>query len=61
MTQRSIDRIAAATGRTREESLADLLASAEQARLIPAEEVAEAVLRLLRPEADEVTGAAIGV
>jgi NAD(P)-dependent dehydrogenase (short-subunit alcohol dehydrogenase family) len=61
MTQRSIDRIAAATGRTREEALADLLASGEQSRLIPAEEVAEAVLRLLRPEADEVTGAAIGV
>lgn len=61
MTQRSIDRIAAATGRTREEALADLLASAEQSRLIPAEEVAEAVVRLLRPEADEVTGASIGV
>jgi NAD(P)-dependent dehydrogenase (short-subunit alcohol dehydrogenase family) len=61
MTQRTIDRIVATTGRSREQAVADVLASGGQTRLIPPEEVADAILRLLRPEADEVTGAAVGV
>ena len=44
MTAETVDRIVAKTGRTREEALAAALASAGQTRLIPAEEVAAAVV-----------------
>lgn len=46
MTTETVDRIVAKTGRTREEALAAALASEGQARLIPAEEVAAAVVSL---------------
>ena len=46
MTTETLDRIVARTGRTREDALAAALASAGQTRLIPAEEVAAAVLLL---------------
>ncbi|HUF36815.1 MAG TPA: SDR family NAD(P)-dependent oxidoreductase [Gemmatimonadales bacterium] len=46
MTAETVSRIAAKTGRTRNEALAAALASAGQTRLIPAEEVAAAVVSL---------------
>ncbi len=46
MTTQTVARIVAKTGRTREEALAAALASAGQARLISAEEVAAAVVSL---------------
>jgi NAD(P)-dependent dehydrogenase (short-subunit alcohol dehydrogenase family) len=61
MTQRTIQRIVATTGRPPEQALADVLASGGQSRLIAPEDVAAAILRLLRPEADDVTGAAVGI
>jgi NAD(P)-dependent dehydrogenase (short-subunit alcohol dehydrogenase family)/enamine deaminase RidA (YjgF/YER057c/UK114 family) len=46
MTTETVDRIAAKTGRTREDALAAALASEGQARLISPEEVASAVVSL---------------
>jgi NAD(P)-dependent dehydrogenase (short-subunit alcohol dehydrogenase family) len=46
MTAETVGRIVAKNGRTREDALAAALASAGQARLIPAEEVAAAVVSL---------------
>jgi NAD(P)-dependent dehydrogenase (short-subunit alcohol dehydrogenase family)/enamine deaminase RidA (YjgF/YER057c/UK114 family) len=46
MTAETVARIVAKTGRTREDALAAVLASAGQTRLIPAEEVAAAVVAL---------------
>ncbi len=46
MTEQTVARIVAKTGRTREEALSAALASAGQSRLIPAEEVAAAVVAL---------------
>jgi NAD(P)-dependent dehydrogenase (short-subunit alcohol dehydrogenase family)/enamine deaminase RidA (YjgF/YER057c/UK114 family) len=46
MTEESVARIVARTGRTRDEALAAALASAGQTRLIPAAEVAAAVVAL---------------
>jgi NAD(P)-dependent dehydrogenase (short-subunit alcohol dehydrogenase family)/enamine deaminase RidA (YjgF/YER057c/UK114 family) len=46
MTNETVDRIVAKTGRTREEALAAALASAGQTRLISAEEVAVVVVSL---------------
>jgi NAD(P)-dependent dehydrogenase (short-subunit alcohol dehydrogenase family) len=61
MTERSIDKIVAATGRTRDGALADLLASAGQAELIPPDEVAAAIVSLCRDEASDVTGTAVAL
>jgi NAD(P)-dependent dehydrogenase (short-subunit alcohol dehydrogenase family) len=61
MTARSIDRIVAATGRTRQAALADLLASGGQERLLAPEEVADAIVRLVSDDAADVTGNAIPV
>jgi NAD(P)-dependent dehydrogenase (short-subunit alcohol dehydrogenase family)/enamine deaminase RidA (YjgF/YER057c/UK114 family) len=47
MTTETVNRIVAKTGRTREEALAAALASVGQTRLIPAEEVAAAVMSLV--------------
>jgi NAD(P)-dependent dehydrogenase (short-subunit alcohol dehydrogenase family)/enamine deaminase RidA (YjgF/YER057c/UK114 family) len=47
MTKETVDRIVAKTGRTPEDALAAALASAGQTRLIPAEEVAAAVVSLV--------------
>jgi NAD(P)-dependent dehydrogenase (short-subunit alcohol dehydrogenase family) len=46
MTVETVDRIVAKTGRTREQALEAALASTGQSRLIPAEEVAAAVVAL---------------
>jgi NAD(P)-dependent dehydrogenase (short-subunit alcohol dehydrogenase family) len=61
MTARTVDRIVAATGRTREQALADVLESGEQDHLIPPDEVAAAIVALCRDEAGDVTGSAVGV
>lgn len=47
MTERTVAKIMATTGRTREQAVADVLATDNQARLIHPDEVAEAVLDLL--------------
>lgn len=47
MTDRTLEKVMAATGRTREAALADVLASGGQARLLAPDEVAAVVLDLL--------------
>ena len=60
MTVESVNRIAAKTGRTREEALAAALASAGQSRLITADEVAAAVVAVaLGAEAAPPNGLAL--
>jgi NAD(P)-dependent dehydrogenase (short-subunit alcohol dehydrogenase family)/enamine deaminase RidA (YjgF/YER057c/UK114 family) len=54
MTAETLARIVAKTGRTREEALAAALASAGQTRLIPAEEVAAAVVSLATSSGTQV-------
>jgi NAD(P)-dependent dehydrogenase (short-subunit alcohol dehydrogenase family) len=61
MTQRTLAKVVAATGRTKEQALADLLKSAGQDALIPPDEVAAAVAALCRDEASDVTGSTVGV
>jgi enamine deaminase RidA (YjgF/YER057c/UK114 family) len=51
MTVETVDRIVAKTGRTRDEALAATLASAGQTKLIPAADVAAAIVRLSAPAA----------
>ena len=46
MTERTIAKIVSMTGRTKEQALADVLASARQARLIAPEDVAAAIVKL---------------
>lgn len=46
MTERTIGKIVATTGRTREQALADVLATARQTRLISPDEVADAIAKL---------------
>lgn len=55
MTARTIDRIVATTGRTREQALADVLASAGQERLIPPEVVATTLIGLIGEEPGTTT------
>ncbi|GIW73412.1 MAG: 3-hydroxyacyl-CoA dehydrogenase [Planctomycetota bacterium] len=59
MTEQSIQRIVARTGRSREEALAAILATTPQRRLIRPEEVAGLVLWLCSPEAAGVNGQAL--
>ena len=47
------------TGRTRNEALNGILATAQQSRLIEPKEVADAVLNLCKPGADNINGTAI--
>jgi NAD(P)-dependent dehydrogenase (short-subunit alcohol dehydrogenase family) len=61
MTDRTVSRIVAATGRTRSQALSDLLATGGQAALIPPEQVADTIVHLCREESSEVTGAAVPV
>jgi 3-hydroxybutyrate dehydrogenase len=56
MTAETLARIVAKTGRTREEALAAALASAGQTRLIPAEEVAAAVVSFAAAGTDPPNG-----
>ena len=58
MTDRTLAKIVAATGRTREEALLDVLKSADQATLLSPDDVAEAIVRLVRGP-DERTGEAV--
>ncbi|WP_062014459.1 SDR family NAD(P)-dependent oxidoreductase, partial [Aureimonas sp. AU4] len=57
----AVERIAAKTGRTREEALAEFTRANPQGRLVTPAEVADAVLWLALPSASAVTGQAIAV
>ncbi len=57
----SIEKIVAATGRSAEEALAELVKSNPQGRLIEPAEVADTVLWLCRKESSSITGQAISV
>lgn len=59
IVQEAIDKITAATGRSREEALAELVKTNPQGRLIRPEEVADAVIWLCRQDA--MNGQAIAV
>jgi len=59
MVARVLDKIAASTGRTREQALAEITQSNPQGRLIEPEEVAESVIWLCQQES--VTGQAIAI
>jgi NAD(P)-dependent dehydrogenase (short-subunit alcohol dehydrogenase family) len=56
MTQRSVQRIAATTGRTEAESEAAMIATATLGRLLEPEEVAFAVAFLAAPQAAAING-----
>lgn len=57
----SIKNIVAATGRSEEEALADLVKSNPQGRLIEPQEVADTVVWLCRKESSSITGQAISI
>jgi NAD(P)-dependent dehydrogenase (short-subunit alcohol dehydrogenase family) len=59
MTDRTIERIASKTGRSREQALDSILAAGPQRRLIAPDEVAHAVLALVAEEAHGINGQAI--
>ena len=61
MTEASLDRIRAKTGRSREEALAELTKTNPQGRLVRPDEVADAVAWLCRPASASVTGQAVAV
>jgi NAD(P)-dependent dehydrogenase (short-subunit alcohol dehydrogenase family) len=61
MTERALQKVVAATGRTREQALADVLASGHQEALIAPDEVAAAIASLCRDEASDVTGSAVPI
>lgn len=61
MTERSIQTIVDKTGRSPEEARASLEATNPMHRLVPPEDVAQAVLWLCSPGSDMVTGQAISV
>jgi NAD(P)-dependent dehydrogenase (short-subunit alcohol dehydrogenase family) len=61
MTETTIERIVAKTGRTRDEAIAELAAANPGGRLIQPEEVADAVAKLCTDEAASITGQAIEV
>ena len=59
ITERAVASVEKRSGLAREEALAAVLASAEQARLLSPEEVADEVAALCHPEASAVNGQAI--
>jgi 3-hydroxybutyrate dehydrogenase len=61
LVDESLQRIAATTGRSREDALAGLLKGSPLGRLIKPEEVAAAVVFLCLPETAGITGAALPI
>jgi 3-hydroxybutyrate dehydrogenase len=61
LLRESVEKIAAKTGRSREEALAAIIKEAPLGRVIEPEEVAAAVLFLCSPHAGAITGATIAV
>ncbi|MGB5625280.1 MAG: SDR family oxidoreductase, partial [Woeseiaceae bacterium] len=61
IVEQSISKIVDATGRSRDEALAELVKSNPQGRLIEPEEVASTVLWLLGENSSSVTGQAIAI
>ena len=61
MTQESVARVVAKTGKPADEALAAMLASASQARLITPDEVAQAVLALCDPHGQRANGTAVTI
>lgn len=61
LVRESLDRIAAKTGRSREDALGAMLKDNPQKRLVKPQEVAAAVLYLCSPEAASVTGTTLVV
>lgn len=59
MTQQSVERVMAKTGKSREDALAAMLATTSQQRLIPPEVVARAVVSLCDRSSGDVNGEAI--
>ena len=61
LVRESLDRIAAKTGRSRDDALGAMLKDNPQKRLVTPQEVAAAVLYLCSPEAASVTGTTLVV
>ena len=61
MVTESLDRIAAKTGRSRDDALSAMLKDNPQRRLVKPQEVAAAVLYLCSPDAAAVTGTTLVV
>jgi NAD(P)-dependent dehydrogenase (short-subunit alcohol dehydrogenase family) len=61
MTKESVARVVGKTGKSREDALAAMLASAGQRRLIKAEEVAQAVIALCDPQGERPNGTAVTI
>lgn len=59
MLHTAIDNLVAKTGRTPEQARSSLLALSGQTRAVTPEEVAAAMIRLVGPESDSITGEAI--
>lgn len=61
MTKESVARVVGKTGKSPEDALAAMLASAGQRRLITVEEVAQAVLALCDPQGERANGSAVTI
>lgn len=61
MTKQSVARVVGKTGKSPENALAAMLASAGQERLITVDEVAQAVLALCDPQGERPNGAAVTI
>jgi NAD(P)-dependent dehydrogenase (short-subunit alcohol dehydrogenase family) len=61
MTDQSVARVAARTGKSAEDALAAMLSASDQKRLITPEEVAQAVLKLCDPGGKRVNGTAVKI
>lgn len=61
MTQESVARVVAKTGKPADQALAAMLASASQSRLITPDEVAQAVLALCDPKGERANGTAVTI